>query len=640
MTRPAVALRLLAALLVLAGLAAGSVATSGTASANGCISPAAGTANDPYLIQNLSNLVCLRSNSVDYWNHGFYFKQTDDISLVGEAVWTVGIGDSGLPFDGTYDGNGNTITGLQVSGGNSVGMFGVTSGATLSGITLVDDSISGTAQVGGLVGTADDTTVISNVRASGQVRSAGSDAGGLVGLALDATRISASSAEVDVATGFATNAGGLVGRAQSAGGPVVITYSSASGHAVTFAGAGGLVGGGFAPLSIDRSYATGDDTAGAEAGGLVGYLIGDDSSAVTISQSFATGRAWNNFGGAGGLVGKLDDQGSLGLVANTITDSYATGSAHGTYWAGGVVGKITAGHPADWAITRTYSAGFLEGADDSTGGIVAEIDPLGGGTVGSSFWNPTDSGASASSPYGTESTASAMRSGTLYAGAGWDISARAPTGSVWGSCPEYQGGLPFLQWYAGQRGWACSDIPPPAPPGPPTEVVAVADDAAASLSWRPPASAGSFPVSTYLAMSKPGGRICLVSTLSCDITGLTNGMTYTFTVQALSGGGWGAASEPSNPVTPARRPRPSIVISGTRMHHVVAISGSTTGFGMGGRVTPWFRRGASPYEAGREVLVDSEGDFAWSRRVRGQVVWVYVSSGDIRSNALRLVAAR
>ena len=628
---------------MIAGLLAGATVGSGPAMANGCITPAAGTQIDPFLIQNVGNLSCLfdRANASYYWHHGYHFKQTNDIDMSSYAVYPNGIGSDDTTFNGTYDGNGKTITGLQVSGTTSVGMFGVTSGATLTGITLVDDSIFGTGNVGGLVGTADDTTIISSSQVSGQVSSTGSSVGGLVGEALDATSISGSSADVDVSTGFAANVGGLVGRATSASGPVVITHSWSSGDAVGFAGVGGIVGTGFAPLRIDHSYSTGDDTAGTQAGGLAGALFGDDSASIGVDQSFATGRVWNNFGGAGGLVGDLDDQGALGLVANTISDSYALSPVHGTHRAGGVAGTITAIHAGDWVVERTYSAGLLEGADDSTGGIVGEMDPLGSGTVSASFWNPTDSGALGSSPYGTESTSVAMRSASLYASAGWNISMSAPTAAVWGSCPAHNGGLPFLQRYAAQQGWACSApvTPAPTPPGPPTGMTAVAGDASATLTWSAPASSGSYAVSTYLATSTPGGRTCLASALTCEISGLVNGTTYTFSVQALTGAGWGPSSEPSNAVTPVESPVPTIAIEGKRTHRVVSVTGRTTGFGMGALVTPWLKRGAGqPFEQGKDVLVDERGGFTWSRRVGAPVVLVYFTSDDVRSNELKLRA--
>lgn len=94
--------------------------------------------------------------------------------------------------------------------------------------------------------------------------------------------------------------------------------------------------------------------------------------------------------------------------------------------------------------------------------------------------------------------------------------------------------------------------PPVYPPSAPRDVTGVSADKSAALSWREPASSGSFPISTYRAVSSPGGKTCLVAApaVSCTVSGLTNGTSYTFTVEALNGAGWGPKSDPSNPVTP------------------------------------------------------------------------------------------
>ena len=93
--------------------------------------------------------------------------------------------------------------------------------------------------------------------------------------------------------------------------------------------------------------------------------------------------------------------------------------------------------------------------------------------------------------------------------------------------------------------------PVPLPPSAPTSVRAVAGNASAVVSWSPPATSGSIPVSTYRVTAQPGGQGCLVAapTLTCTITGLTNRTTYTFRVEALTGAGWSPAAS-SNPVTP------------------------------------------------------------------------------------------
>ncbi|MFM9133889.1 MAG: IPT/TIG domain-containing protein [bacterium] len=181
--------------------------------------------------------------------------------------------------------------------------------------------------------------------------------------------------------------------------------------------------------------------------------------------------------------------------------------------------------------------------------------------------------------------------------------------------------------------------PPPVPSSEPLDVVAVPGDGSAAVSWAAPASSGSFPVSHYLATSSPGGRTCLTSSLSCMVAGLTNGTAYTFTVQALNGAGWSAASGPSNAVTPLAAARPSITITGGREGKRITVSGSTTGMGMGAILRPWVRLGGqSAYSQGSsQVLVGMDGTFAWSRRTgREASVYMQTPDGSVRSNTVTI----
>ena len=194
---------------------------------------------------------------------------------------------------------------------------------------------------------------------------------------------------------------------------------------------------------------------------------------------------------------------------------------------------------------------------------------------------------------------------------------------------------------------AALPVIPSTPPVPATPVVssaprdarAAAGDKKAEVSWRAPAQQGSFPVSSYQVTSSPGGRICLTSALSCTVSGLTNGTSYTFTVKALTGAGWSAASDPSNAVTPSRMPQPSILISGTRTKRIAMVSGTTTGFGMGAILTPWIRLSATGgFQKGKTTaLVSAEGTFTWERGIRpGRPLSVYFTGDGVRSNTLLL----
>ena len=188
-----------------------------------------------------------------------------------------------------------------------------------------------------------------------------------------------------------------------------------------------------------------------------------------------------------------------------------------------------------------------------------------------------------------------------------------------------------------------SSAPPVAPipvaASAPRDVQALAGDRIAEVHWEAPGQQGSFPVSTYQATSSPGGRTCLVAVpaITCEVTGLTNGMAYTFTVRALTGAGWSPASEPSNAVVPRAAAGPSVVITGSREGKRIAITGTTTGFGMGGELAPWVRlAGQSTFTKGAvNILVSADGTFDWSRRT-GKRASVYVASpdGSLRSNTV------
>jgi chitinase len=99
----------------------------------------------------------------------------------------------------------------------------------------------------------------------------------------------------------------------------------------------------------------------------------------------------------------------------------------------------------------------------------------------------------------------------------------------------------------------------PSAPSAPAAPTAVAGDAQATVSWQPPARTGTSPISAYTVTSNPGAIRATAdgATTQTVVTGLTNGVSYTFTVVATNGAGDSPASLPSNAVTPSAASPPA-----------------------------------------------------------------------------------
>lgn len=89
----------------------------------------------------------------------------------------------------------------------------------------------------------------------------------------------------------------------------------------------------------------------------------------------------------------------------------------------------------------------------------------------------------------------------------------------------------------------------------PTEVVAVAGDRRAVVTWQSGEAAERLADLTFTVRSSPGGRECVAQgRLRCTVTGLRNGQAYVFTVKASDGTAESAWSAASNAVTPLAPP--------------------------------------------------------------------------------------
>ncbi|MGZ4694218.1 MAG: Calx-beta domain-containing protein, partial [Acidimicrobiales bacterium] len=123
-------------------------------------------------------------------------------------------------------------------------------------------------------------------------------------------------------------------------------------------------------------------------------------------------------------------------------------------------------------------------------------------------------------------------------------------------------------------------------PGSPTAVTATAADSSATVSWSAPATDGGSPITSYTATSSPDGKTCTWSSgpLTCTVTGLTNGTTYTFTVIAHNSVGDSAPSASSAGVVVGTGTLNMIAafVPGADLHRVnVLVDGTVVGGPLG-----------------------------------------------------------
>lgn len=219
------------------------------------------------------------------------------------------IGSVNDAFKGKFDGIDYNIFGLTIkNGGKNTGLFGYTNNATISNVTLVGGSITGSNNVGAIVGNANNTT-LTNVVNSAAV-SGDSNVGGIVGSANN----SAIKDAINTGTinGSGDNVGGLIGNLQDS---KFIEATDTTKEVEK-----GLIG---------NSYNLGDVSGnGHNVGGLVGSAsnstIGDDTNLV-YNRMDVTG-AYN----VGGIVGNM--QGTTVQNAENSGNVTATRYTTETYY--------------------------------------------------------------------------------------------------------------------------------------------------------------------------------------------------------------------------------------------------------------------------------------------------------------------
>ena len=155
------------------GVFTGTVSNNGTITGNPALITGSGTVTDPYQINTAAGLKWFRDKVNDAKTKEetkICAVLTADIDLKNEEWTPIGIGNgtrNGVPIDfpysGTFDGNGHTISGLNVNyGDKNGGLFCYVKSATIKNLTVagsVTYSSGDGIAYGGIVGYADSSTI-------------------------------------------------------------------------------------------------------------------------------------------------------------------------------------------------------------------------------------------------------------------------------------------------------------------------------------------------------------------------------------------------------------------------------------------------------------------------------------------------
>ena len=327
---------------------------------------------NPYTIVSLAEL---QSIATGFSNPQITNPLSKKASLAGHYrlanSLTVGnftsIGDATMPFRGTFDGDGYTLMDLRINGttSGSWGLFGVVRGGTIGNLQLDNPNVTGSGNVGALVGLLTGSgTVRYSASIGGRVTGSNSNdvIGGLVGSSNGTVTNSYATASVD-GLGGDDRVGGLIG-VNNAMGMATNNYAtdSVNGGGGNNDHVGGLAG--INNGTVTNSYATGSVNGGPGNNDHIGGLAGSNNGMIT--NSYATGSV-------NGGPGNNDHVGGLvGWNHSIIRSSYATGDADGG--AGNSdnnVGRLLGSHDASKGdVTHAYyykSALVSNGTDHSNG---------------------------------------------------------------------------------------------------------------------------------------------------------------------------------------------------------------------------------------------------------------------------------
>ena len=394
-----------------------------------------GTEQNPYEISTATQLKAINNNL------SACYKLTANIDLNGEDFTPLGNAESGT-FSGIFDGNGFTISNLNVFSGKFAGLFGCNEG-TIKNVKLSGIYVYGTRYIGGVVG--QNTTLGSVFNCSVSSGDIEADdgineiyAGGIIGYNegfVEGTFSNNANLKISNSNNDAI-AGGIIGQNNSAY-SLTINNSKNTGNVSSSSSSSVSSSGGFVGkndngaititdcinsgnVSSSSSYSSNYSSSYSRSGGFVGFNFGsltitECTNVGTVSQSSYVSFASSSNSCSGGFVGfnagsliitNCTNKGTVSSYSNTDANQ-----AESYSYSGGFVG----GNEGTLTITDCTNTGNVSSSDSDSDSAL-----LCGGFVGRNYdgtitiSNSTNTGnVSLSDPYSYSGGFVGSNEGTL-----------------------------------------------------------------------------------------------------------------------------------------------------------------------------------------------------------------------------------
>ena len=268
------------------------------------------------------------------------------------------IGNSSYKFNGEFDGQGHTISGVYINGSNSyVGLFGYIDAGKIKNVTLADSYIKGKQYVGGICGYINGAAQISNCLNAATVYSGYNGdgyTGGICGYMSNSSAVISGCTNTGFISVYGWTVGGLCGY-QSNG---TTTNCHNSGR-----------------IYADAGNSTGNSS---NVGGIVGYLWNWTLVENSYNTGSVEGKGYYVGGIAGFVYGRINNCYNIGAV----TASSNVGAIYGYNWS-----ASTSNNYALSGSAVNNNGGTFYPATDFASGKVAYL--LNNSVSGGTIWRQT-----------------------------------------------------------------------------------------------------------------------------------------------------------------------------------------------------------------------------------------------------------